>query len=157
VPGRAELTVDYRNIPGDEPQDIVARLQALEPDARLSVPDEEAVSESGAVAYTFPRVVPVYLAPGDHPDVTTARQTLKPLLTRAGETYGEDCWWFGTDAPHLAKTMAAGGAVIGFGPGEEELAHTTRESVPLAHLHLARQGYAALLRAYLARTAGERA
>lgn len=158
VPGRAELTVDYRNIPGDEPQDILARLQALEPDARLSVPDEEAVSESGGVAYTFPRVVPVYLAPGDHPDVTTARGALKRLLTDAGETYDEDCWWFGTDAPHLAKTMAdTDGVVIGFGPGEEELAHTTRESVPLAHLRVARQGYATLLRAYLGRTAGERA
>ena len=151
VPGRAELTVDYRNIPGDEPEEILRRLGELEPTATLSVPDEHAVSESGEVSYTFPRIVPVYAAPGEHPDVETARQTLTRVLG-AGR-YGEGHWWFGTDAPHLVKTTGAktmtGGVVIGFGPGEEELAHTTRESVPVAHLQLARQGYAALLRAYL--------
>ena len=152
VPGRAQLTVDYRNIPGDEPDTILERLQALDPDARLTLPNEEAVSESGEVAYTFPRIVPVYLAPSKHPDVTTARGTLNQVLADAGQAYGGDCWWFGTDAPHLAKTMLeTSGVVIGFGPGEEELAHTTRESVPVKHLRVAREGYAALLRAYLGR------
>jgi len=158
VPGRAELTVDYRNIPGDDPETILARLQALEPMARLSVPMEEAASESGRVAYTFPRIVPVYLAPGEHRDVTTARRVLGRVLKEAGHPYAEDCWWFGTDAPHLAKTMeGTGGVVIGFGPGEEELAHTTCESVPLEHLRVAREGYAALLRAYLGSEAEARA
>ena len=152
VPGRAELTVDYRNIPGDEPGEILARLGALESTATLTIPDEHAVSESGEVSYTFPRIVPVYAAPSDHPDVEIARQTLMQVMQDAGQPFGEGHWWFGTDAPHLAKTTvktAGGGVVIGFGPGEEELAHTTRESVPLDHLQLARQGYAALLRAYL--------
>lgn len=174
VPGRAELTIDYRNIPGDDPEAILARLQALEPDARLNIPDEVGVSESGDVRYTFPRIVPVYLADERHPDVVTARQVLQKVLADEGQPYGEGTWWFGTDAPHLVKTTVkttvkvtaktttktttqttsettAGGVVIGFGPGEEELAHTTRESVPLEHLRLARQGYAALLRAYLGR------
>lgn len=150
VPGRADLTVDYRNVPGDEPEAVLERLQALDPEAVLSIPDERGVSENGEIAYTFPRVVPVYEAATDHPDVETARAALQQVMADAGETYGEDYWWFGTDAPHLAKTTA-GGVVIGFGPGEEELAHTTRESVPLEHLRLARQGYAALLRAYLGR------
>ena len=148
VPGRADLTVDYRNIPGDEPEEILARLGGLESTATLTIPDEHAVSESGEVSYTFPRIVPVYAAPREHPDVETARRTLQKVLQNAGQSFGEGHWWFGTDAPHLAKTMS-GGVVIGFGPGEEELAHTTRESVPLEHLQLARQGYAALLRAYL--------
>lgn len=150
VPGRADLTVDYRNVPGDEPEAVLARLQALDPEAVLSIPDERGVSENGEVAYTFPRIVPVYEAATDHPDVETARATLKQVMADAGQSYGEDYWWFGTDAPHLAKTTA-GGVVIGFGPGEEELAHTTRESVPLGHLRLARLGYAALLCAYLGR------
>lgn len=153
VPGRADLTVDYRNVPGDEPEAVLERLQALDPEAVLKIPDERGVSENGSVAYTFPRIVPVYEARGDHPDVETARRTLQTVMADAGETYGEDYWWFGTDAPHLAKTTA-GGVVVGFGPGEEELAHTTRESVPLEHLRLARQGYAALLRAYLGRDGG---
>lgn len=156
VPGRAELTIDYRNVPGDEPEAILARLGALAPDATLTVPDEHAVSESGEVSYTFPRIVPVYQAQGDHPDVVTARETLERAMKDAGQPFAEGYWWFGTDAPHLVKTTAkttakttTEGVVIGFGPGEEELAHTTRESVPVAHLKLTRAGYAALLRAYL--------
>jgi succinyl-diaminopimelate desuccinylase len=151
VPGRAELTLDYRNVPGDEPDAILARLQALDPEAQLSVPEEHAVSESGQVARSFPRIVPVYEVPDRHPDVAVARRALQGVLAEAGHPYGEGYWWFGTDAPHLAKTMPAGGVVLGFGPGEEELAHTTRESVPLAHLEAARRGYAALLRAFLGR------
>ncbi len=154
VPGRAELTVDYRNTPGDEPEAILARLRGLEPSATLTVPDEEAVSESGEVAYTFPRIVPVYAAREDHPDVETARKTLSKVMKDAGQAFSEGYWWFGTDAPHLVKTTADG-VVIGFGPGEEELAHTTRESVPVEHLKLARQGYAALLRAYLGQNTGQ--
>ncbi len=152
VPGRAELTIDYRNIAGDEPETVLARLGALEPAATLTIPDEHAVSESGEVSCSFPRIVPVYAAPGDHPDVVTARGALAGVMQDAGQAFGEDHWWFGTDAPHLVKTTT-GGVVIGFGPGEEELAHTTRESVPVKHLHLARQGYAALLRAYLGQNA----
>lgn len=150
VPGRANLTLDYRNVPGDDPEAILARLQALDPDATLTVPTEEAESENGKIRESFPRIVPVYQADADHLDVETARQALQGVLRSEGETYGEDYWWFGTDAPHLAKTTD-GGVVIGFGPGEEELAHTTRESVPVEHLRLARLGYAALLRAYLGR------
>ena len=154
VPGRAELTIDYRNTPSDEPEAILARLRGLEPTATLTIPDEEAVSESGEVSYTFPRIVPVYAAQGDHPDVEVARQALSQVLEDANQPFSESYWWFGTDAPHLVKTTD-GGVVIGFGPGEEELAHTTRESVPVEHLHLARQGYAALLRAYLGQASGK--
>ena len=151
VPGRANLTLDYRNIPGDDPDAVLARLQALDPDATLVIPTEEAESENGKVRVNFPRIVPVYEADAAHPDVETARRTLRELLSAEGEAYAEDYWWFGTDAPHLARTTD-GGVVIGFGPGEEELAHTTRESVPLEHLRIARLGYAALLRAYLGRS-----
>lgn len=151
VPGRAVVTIDYRNLPEDPPEAVLARLQALEPEAELAVPLEEAVSESGAVRYTFPRIVPPYLAPKDHPQVARAREVLRATLAAEGYPFAEDGWWFGTDAPHLARCAeGAGGVVIGFGPGEEELAHTTQESVPLAHLRVARRGYAALLRAFLA-------
>ncbi len=152
VPGWADLTLDYRNISGDEPEAILARLQTIDPGATLTVPLEEAVSENGEIRASFPRIVPVYEADASHPDVETARQALREALGTEGVTFAEDYWWFGTDAPHLAKTTG-GGVVIGFGPGEEELAHTTRESVPVEHLRLARLGYGALLRAYLGRPA----
>jgi succinyl-diaminopimelate desuccinylase len=146
VPGRAELTIDYRTIPGDEPEAILGRLQELSPQARFKVPKERAVSENGKVKREFSRAVPPYLAPGENRHVNRAREVLSGLLPARGHNFAESAWWFATDAPHLAAT---GAVVIGFGPGEEELAHTTEESVPLAHLAMAREAYAALVRGYL--------
>jgi acetylornithine deacetylase/succinyl-diaminopimelate desuccinylase-like protein len=54
-------------------------------------------------------------------------------------------WWFCTDAPYLS---ASGAPVIGFGPGLEDLAHTTSERVPIKHLEIARKVYADLVLAY---------
>lgn len=146
VPGRAELILDYRNLPDDEEGAIVARLQALAEEMSLTVPAERSASENGKVAYELPRIAPPYLAPGESKHVNLAREVLQETLPAHGVDFQEGVWWFATDAPHLAKT---GAVVIGFGPGEEELAHTTRESVPLAHLKIARAAYAALARAYL--------
>jgi putative selenium metabolism hydrolase len=146
VPGRAELILDYRNLPGDEPEAVVRRLQELAPEASITVPAERSASESGKVMCDLPRIAPPYLAPGENAQVTLARAVLQETLPAHGTDFQEGVWWFATDAPHLAKT---GAVVIGFGPGEEELAHTTRESVPLAHLKTARAAYAALARAYL--------
>ena len=50
-------------------------------------------------------------------------------------------WTFATDGGHL---FAAGIPCIGFGPGDERLAHTNREHVALADLTTAAVGNAAL-------------
>ncbi len=150
VPGGALLTVDYRTIPGDDEGDVLARLRALADDARVDVvvPSEHAESEGGAVVMDFPRTVGPYLAPGENPFVETARRAVRAALTGSGTPFEERTWWFATDAPHLVRR---GGVVVGLGPGEEELAHTTRESVRIDNLHLARHAYRELARAYLAR------
>lgn len=149
VPGAAVITVDYRNVPGDEPADVMARLKALTSDERIrfSFPREQAVSEDGAVSATYDRVAPAYLAPRDHPAVETARSVLRRVVGEHGRRFEEGYWWFCTDAPHLARPDRP---VIGFGPGAEELAHTTRECVPLADLEIARHAYRELALAYLA-------
>lgn len=146
VPGRAEVTIDYRNVPEDEPELILERLSAVVPDVTLSIPFEDAKSESGAVQYRFPRIALPYLAPLDDPRIDAARGVLREVLPQEGVTFAEDFWWFATDAPYLAKN---GTLVLGFGPGEEEVAHTTRESVPLEHLRVARRAYAALAQRFL--------
>ena len=148
VPGSALLTVDYRTIPGDDEKAVVARLAELAADPRveIAVPTEHAQSEDGSLRREFPRSVDAYLAPGESAVVETARGALRAALAEGGRELRERTWWFATDAPHLAR---GGGVVIGFGPGEEELAHTTRESVEVASLHAARAGYRALAHAYL--------
>lgn len=148
VPGGAVITVDYRNKPGDEPDDVMRLLRSLTTDERFtfSFPRERAESEDGAVTAEYDRVAPAYLAPLDHPAVDTARRVLSAVLTEHAVPFEEGYWWFCTDAPHLARP---GRPVIGFGPGAEELAHTTRECVPVSDLIVARHAYRELVRAYL--------
>lgn len=145
VPGMAEIIVDYRNVVEDEPQMAVARLESLDPRARVIIGEEQAVSENGKVHYRFPRINPAYLAPQESPEVAAARSTIRATLERCGRTYREGVWWFATDAPYLA---VHGTPVIGFGPGEPERAHTTQECVPLDHLAVARTVYRELALAY---------
>jgi succinyl-diaminopimelate desuccinylase len=144
VPGRADLNLDYRMIPGDEPEQILARLQPLAPDAIFTIPTNELVSEDGLFRVEA-GIMPSYLAPGESKYVATARQVIKENLQPYSVSYQERTWWFGTDAPYLAKT---GAVIIGFGPGNEELAHTTKECVPVEHLRIARDIYTKLALAY---------
>ncbi|MEX2501660.1 MAG: M20/M25/M40 family metallo-hydrolase [Trueperaceae bacterium] len=134
VPGEAVLTIDYRNLPSDPPDEVLARLQALDAEATLVVTEEHAESESGAVQRTFARTNPAYLAPDDDPWTQRGRAVFREVLPAHGVPFEEGTWWFATDAPYLA---AQGTVVLGFGPGEEERAHTTSESVRIDSLEAA--------------------
>lgn len=144
VPGRALLTVDYRQVPSDPPSAVVARLAALDPEVVVRVPDELARSEDGAVERRYPRVNGAYLLDPEHPAVAWAQAALRPV--RGGAAVDVGTWWFATDAPYLA---AMGAPVLGLGPGDPELAHTTREALPLAELVAAVDDYRALATAFL--------
>jgi succinyl-diaminopimelate desuccinylase len=146
VPGAAEIVVDYRAIVEDLPEAVLARLEELDEQAVAVIGEENAVSENGLVRYCFPRINPAYLAPPDAPALEVARATLSDVLEEYDRQLHEGVWWFATDAPYLA---ANGAPVIGFGPGEPELAHTSEECVPVEHLAVARSAYARLALAYL--------
>lgn len=143
VPGRADLTIDYRPVPGDEPAAVVARLASLDPEARVEVSEEIARSEDGAVSMRFPRAIDAYLVDPGHPAVPWAARVLAGAL---GEPVRIGTWWFATDAPHLARM---GAPVLGWGPGDPELAHTSREAIAVDALHAAVRGYRDLASAFL--------
>ncbi len=143
VPGRADLTIDYRHLPGEAPAEVIARLAALDPAARVEVAEEHAVSEDGRVERRFPRINPAYLLDPAHPAVPWAVAVLADALGRPPRV---GTWWFATDAPYLA---AMGAPIVGFGPGDPELAHTAREAMPVESLLSAVRGYRALAGAFL--------
>jgi succinyl-diaminopimelate desuccinylase len=143
VPGRADLTIDYRQVPGDDAAAVVARLASLDAEARVEVSEEIARSEDGAVSMRFPRSVDAYLVDPEHPAVAWAASILGRALP---EPVRVGTWWFATDAPHLAKM---GAPVLGWGPGDPELAHTSREAIDVAALHAAVRGYRDLATAFL--------
>jgi acetylornithine deacetylase/succinyl-diaminopimelate desuccinylase-like protein len=144
VPGRADLTVDYRQVPGDAPEAVIARLASLDPEAVVRVPEEVARSEDGAVERRFPRVNGAYLLDPAHPAIAWAGGVLAG--TRGGRPVDVGTWWFATDAPYLATL---GAPILGLGPGDPEVAHTTREALPIDELVAAVDDYQALAAAFL--------
>ncbi len=147
VPGRAELIIDCRTLPGQTPESVIAALKKVAPatEAEFSVPVSEMEEPDGSTRQS-PHVAPAYLLPPGSSAAVSARDTLQRLLPGEGVEFVEGVWWFCTDAPHLSSR---GRPVVGFGPGEEELAHTTRENVNVAELRVATAAYRELALAYL--------
>lgn len=150
IPSEVRLILDWRNVPDESPNEIVARIQALVNDCLAHhdlTPDGQAIVEITTKEFTtytgltkvIPAIFPSYILPKDHPIVQTARSRLDQVLERE---VGVDVWPFATDGGHL---MAAGIPTIGFGPGDERLAHTNQERISLAQMEEAVIAYVALI------------
>ena len=144
IPAEAQLTLDWRNVPGEAPEQIVERMNrllagCLSPgvEGTVSVATSHFVSYTG-YAEDAPAIFSSFILPADHPLLNAARHVL-------GETLGQrpevDVWHFATDGGRLA---AAGITTIGFGPGDPALAHTNRERMPIGALVDGLAGYMAL-------------
>ncbi len=149
VPGEARLTVDYRSLPDESVAAVLERLRGIRHDERISVNvARDGLRGKGEESL---RTAPAYLVDGSLPVVDMAREAFARALARHGRPFEEGVWWFCTDAPHLAQR---GAPVLGFGPGEEELAHTTNESIAVADLHAARDAYSEFVITYLSEAQG---
>jgi acetylornithine deacetylase/succinyl-diaminopimelate desuccinylase-like protein len=144
TPSLLELTLDWRNVPGEGPAQIVAKLEALlartlEPGCRgtVQVATKELVSYTG-FRMAYPDTFPSFTTAADHPWLQGCRQVLVRALGREVEV---GTWRFATDGGHLA---ASGATVIGFGPGDDALVHTVEERLSLDQLVESMVGYAAL-------------
>jgi succinyl-diaminopimelate desuccinylase len=144
TPSLLELTLDWRNVPGEGPAQIVAKLEALlartlEPGCRgtVQVATKELVSYTG-FRMAYPDTFPSFTTAADHPWLQGCCQVLVRALGREVEV---GTWRFATDGGHLA---AAGATVIGFGPGDDALIHTVEERLSLDQLVESMVGYAAL-------------
>ena len=145
TPGELRLTLDWRNIPSEQPAQVTAKLQRLLDDcAEPGVRSTVEVARTSLRTYTgvseIQQIVhPGYYLPETDSFVAAARSILASALQREIEL---GTWSFATDAGHL---MAAGIPAIGFAPGEEGFAHTVQERVAIAQLREAAVGYVALL------------
>ena len=152
VPGEATLYIDYRYVPGDGPDEITRRLGAIDPEAGLTVRSVTATSENGAIREDVMVHNPVWHISAAHPAVESARAAAAAQLAREGMELEEGNWWFATDAPYLSE---GGTPVIGFGPGDPELAHTTDERIETRQLGIARRVYGAIAAAALGGAEGD--
>ncbi len=142
IPSQIDLVLDWRHVPGESGEDARAKAQALAEDclvagARVEVllPTYRRVTYTGRTQELHGNN-PAYILPIDHPAVAAACTILQPVIgTTAPADVGT--WRFATDGGHFA---AAGCACIGFGPGDELLAHTIKESIPISALETALDG-----------------
>lgn len=145
TPSGLEVVLDWRNIPGELPEDIIARLDALlarslEPgcQGRIQIATKELVSHTG-FPMTYPANSPSFTTSADHPWLARVHDLLCAALGREVEI---GVWRFATDGGHFA---AAGATVLGFGPGSDAVVHTVEERVPVDQLVESLVGYAALV------------
>ncbi|TKJ29340.1 MAG: hypothetical protein CEE40_08885 [Chloroflexi bacterium B3_Chlor] len=146
VPGEARVHLDWRNVPGETREDVIAQLQPVldaclaeveGSHGELLVHTRELRTYTGRIE-AFPAVFPSYGLDADHPLVLKGQQVLARVLSRPVDIV---TWDFATDGGHL---MEAGVPTIGFGPAEADRVHTVEESVAVEMLVEGLVGYTAL-------------
>lgn len=138
IPGEVVLTLDCRMVPGhsaEEVRDLV--VAAAGEEAEVEIPSRSRRSWTGWES-EFPADNPAFVLPDDHPALRSAAGVLEASL---GGRPPVGVWGFATDGGHFSR---AGHTVVGFGPGEERLAHTVRESLALEEFERGLGGYEAL-------------
>ena len=144
TPSDVRLVLDWRNIPGEQPDEIVSKLQALLNDSlepgcqgRVQLATKELVTYTG-FQMIYPDTFPSFTTPAAHPWLLRAQGCLAAALEREVEV---GAWRFATDGGHFA---AAGATVLGFGPGDDALVHTVEERLPVDQLEESVAGYLVL-------------
>jgi succinyl-diaminopimelate desuccinylase len=144
TPSDLRLTLDWRNVPGESCDQIVAKLEALlertlEPGCRgrVQIAKKELVSHTG-FQMEYPDTFPSFTTSAEHPWLAEGQAALEAVLGRGVEV---GTWRFATDGGHFA---AAGATVLGFGPGDDTVVHTVEERLPLDQLVESVVGYMAL-------------
>jgi len=141
-PDRCEMGIDRRLTLGETEARALTELQQII--RREGIQAEIKTAEFDAVTYTgyvrhVRKYYPPWLMPENSPLVRTAVRAVEAAL---GATPRLITWPFSTDG---AYTMGVAGIpTIGFGPGEERLAHTTSEQIALADVARAAVAYAQL-------------
>ncbi|MFQ5739179.1 MAG: M20 family metallopeptidase [Acidobacteriota bacterium] len=153
IPSEVWLTCDWRNIPGETGEEIRSAMQGLAQrslvegaKAEVSIPAIRRVSYTG-FCDTIRADNPAFCRPTDDAALRAAQATLADAIGLQSEP---GVWRFATDGGHFSL---AGLTVVGFGPGDERLAHTVWEAVPVAQLEAAMQGYQALALEWSSRVA----
>lgn len=139
VPDRCTVTFDRRTLPGESEAAVVGALRAAAEEAAarhgatatVTVGVDRFHSYSGAPVEA-PNFAPAWFTGADAPVARTAVAAL------GAET---KTWDFCTNG---SGTAALGIPTIGYGPGDETLAHRVDEFIALDELQAGAEGYAAL-------------
>jgi putative selenium metabolism hydrolase len=142
VPDKCTFYIDRRLTLGENETRALAEIQSVI--MREGVPATVEITQYEGVSYTGYRfrtreVFRPWALPADHPLIQTAIQSLRPVLGHRPEITH---WAFSTDGVYTMGQAKI--PTIGFGPGNQEYAHSPNEHVRLEDVHLAAQAYAQL-------------
>ena len=146
VPGACSIHLDRRLTAGETKESALAEVAALAgaEDAEIEILTYDTPSYTG-LKYPMEKYYPTWVL--DQSD-RLARAAVAAYQSLWEKPPVVDKWTFSTNGVGTMGLM--GVPTIGFGPGEEDVAHSVTERVPIRHLVEAAQFYAAFPRAYVA-------
>ena len=140
VPDYAQIHIDRRLTVNENQESVINELEEIIKnsgiDAKISIPKYAGVSWKGT-KFEQEAYFPTWIFEEDHPLVQAGLQTAEKVLDEPAKSR---FWAFSTNG--VATAGHLGIPTIGFGPGREELSHTTREELPLDALLKATKFYA---------------
>jgi putative selenium metabolism hydrolase len=139
VPGACSIHLDRRLTTGETKESAVAEVKALAgaEGAEVEILNYATPSYTG-LRYPMEKYYPTWVLDEAHPLAQAAIATYETLWRKAPIV---DKWTFSTNGVGSMGLM--GVPTIGFGPGEEDVAHSVGERVPIRDLVEAAQFYAA--------------
>jgi putative selenium metabolism hydrolase len=148
IPERCHATFDRRLLTGETEASVLAEIEAALDRIKESYPQlqaQESIAVDRFTSWTGAEIVAPNFAPAwrmedGAPVVIAARAALESIGIEPVLSHYAFC----TNGSESAGRR--GIPTIGFGPGDEAQAHTIDESVEIAELHRAVDGYAALAR-----------
>jgi putative selenium metabolism hydrolase len=139
VPGACSIHLDRRLTAGETKDSAVAEVKALAgaEDADVEILNYDTPSYTG-LRYPMEKYYPTWVLDEAHPLARAAIATYETLWKKAPIV---DKWTFSTNGVGSMGLM--GVPTIGFGPGEEDVAHSVVDRVPIRDLVEAAEFYAA--------------
>jgi len=139
VPGACSIHLDRRLTAGETKESALAEVKALPgaENAEIEILTYDTPSYTG-LRYPMQKYYPTWVLEESHPLAQACIDTYRALWNKEPVV---DKWTFSTNGVGSMGLM--GVPTIGFGPGEEEVAHAVTERVPIRHLVEAAQFYAA--------------
>ncbi|MCD4681653.1 MAG: YgeY family selenium metabolism-linked hydrolase [Bacteroidales bacterium] len=135
----AQLHIDRRLTWGETKKSAIHELeealQGLDP--KISIPYYEEEAFTGNM-YGMEKYYPTWIMEENHPVITTGVITYKELFNEPPKV---DKWTFSTNGVTINGIYNI--PIIGFGPGDEVMAHAPNEKIPIQDLQVASAFYAA--------------
>ena len=132
VPDRCEAVIDRRFFPEESEEQLLAGFREIFEIIRVEDPEFEADVET---LKWFPAMF-------TDPNEAVVRAILNAREEVLGEAGEVGAWYFGVDGTFINK---AGIPCVGLGPGNEYLAHTPKDVVPVEDIFWAARIYATMM------------